>query len=75
MRKGNIFNIVSKYWYIIDTATGKMAYGGLGFFDHDEAIMGMAKLIDANPDKEYELMLGGFSASEDDYDDPYEDED
>ena len=64
MRKENLFGIVSDYWYIVESSTGRLMYSGIGFYDHDEAIVSLVRLQDANPSKEYQLVLGGYDASE-----------
>lgn len=71
--KGNIFNLVVNRWYIINSA-GKIMYDGHGFFDHDEAVIGMARLIDGHPNEEYSLVSGGILASEIDDSDPYDED-
>ena len=58
MKNKSIFSLVNISYYIVDNS-GKIQYGGYEFYSHDEAIMALARLVEANPEKEYELIEGG----------------
>lgn len=62
----NLFCLVCNRFYIVDSS-GKLMYGEYEFYDHDEAVMALARLVEVNPDKEYEVIQGGIPADE--YDD------
>ena len=57
----NVFNLLWPCWFVVETSTRKIQYCGSEFNDYDTAVMALSQLAESNPEKDYELLIGGYS--------------